>query len=110
MAAPWATMTWLLALNSYHPLPSGSRKTFPKFVGDGKVTIDEHIKAFFAATHILSVGHEDVVVRLFVETLTDGVVDWFYHLDDGSITNWNTLRVAFEARFKTAKDEHALLT
>ena len=45
-----------------------------------------------------------------METLTDSAVDWFYHLDDGSITNWNTLRTAFEARFKTIEDEHALLT
>ena len=86
MAAPWAAATGPLALNAYHPLPAGSRKNFPKFSGDGKVTTDEHIKAFFAATHILGVGHEDVAVRLFVETLTDSAADWFYHLDDGSIT------------------------
>ena len=110
MAAPWATTIGPLALNAYHPLSAGSKKNFPKFLGDGKVTIDKHIKAFFAATHILGVGHEDVAVRLFVETLTDSTADWFYHLDDGSITDWNTLRIAFEDRFKTAEDEHALLT
>ena len=75
MAAPWAAATGPLALNSYHLLPSGSRKSFPKFSGDGKVTTDEHIKAFFAATHILDIGHEDVAVRLFVETLTDSATD-----------------------------------
>ena len=110
MDAPWATTTGPLALNSYHPLPYGSRKNFPKFSGDGKVTIDEHIKAFFAATHILGIGHEDVAIRLFMETLTDSVANWFYHLDDGSITDWNTLSIAFEDRFKAVEDEHALLT
>ena len=75
MAAPWAVAIGLLALTGYYPLSAGSRKNFPKFLTDGKVTTDEHIKAFFAATHILGVSHEDVVVRLFVETLTKNVVD-----------------------------------
>ena len=75
MAAPWAAVTRPLALNAYHPLPSGSRKNFPKFSGDGKVTTNEHIKAFFVATHILGIGHEDVAVRLFIETLTDSTAD-----------------------------------
>lgn len=110
MAAPWVVATRPLALNAYHPLLVGSRKNFPKISGNGKVTTNEHIKAFFATTHILGVGHEDVVVRLFMETLSDSVVDWFYHLDDGSITNWVTLRFSFEARFKTIEDEHVMLT
>ena len=75
MAAPWAMAIGHFVLNAYHPLLAGSKKNFPKFLGDGKVTTDEHIKAFFATTHILGVGHEDVVVRLFIETLTDNVVD-----------------------------------
>ena len=110
MAAPWVAVVEPLALTTYHPLLASLRKNFPKFSGDGKVTTDEHIKAFFAITHILGVGHEDVFVRLFVETLIDNVVDWFYHLDDGSITGWDTLTIIFETRFKTAKDEHVLLT
>ena len=79
-------------------------------MSDGKVTIDEHIKAFFAATHILGVAHEDVSIKLFVETLTESAAEWFYHLDDGSITDWDTMRMAFETRFKTVEDEHGLLT
>ena len=94
MAAPWVVVIGPLDLNAYHPFLARSRKNFPKFSGDGKVTTDNHIKAFFTATHILGVGHEDVVVRLFVETLIDSVVDWFYHLDDGSITSWDTLKTS----------------
>ena len=75
MAAPWATTIGSLAQTSYHPLLAGSRKNFPKFFGDGKVTTYEHIKAFFTATHILGVTHEDIVVRLFVETLTENATN-----------------------------------
>ncbi|KAH9326512.1 hypothetical protein KI387_006690, partial [Taxus chinensis] len=84
-------------------------KSFPKFRGDGKVHPDEHIAAFIVACGILGVEHEDVSVRIFVETLQDNVVDWFYHLPVGTITNWNTMTTQFEQRFKPAEDVHALL-
>ena len=53
MAAPWAVATGPLNFAAYHPLPSGSRKNIPKFTGDGKVTTDEHIRAFFTTINIL---------------------------------------------------------
>ena len=96
-------MTSLLALKTYHPLLSSSRKNFPNFLGNGKVNTNAHIKAFFAATHILGISHEDVAVRLFVETLIENTIYWFYHLDDGSITNWDEMRMIFEIRFKTSE-------
>ena len=40
----------------------------------------------------------------------DNVVDWFYHLDDGLIADWDTLRTNFETRSKTMEDGHVLLT
>lgn len=61
------------------------------------------------AMNILGVTHDDVVVQLFVETLTKVVVDQFYHLAGGVMTSWNTMRTCFEAFFETTKDEHALL-
>ncbi|KAH9305632.1 hypothetical protein KI387_010036, partial [Taxus chinensis] len=77
--------------------------------GDGKVHPDEHISAFIIACGVLRVEHENISVRLFVETLQDNVVDWFYHLPVGSITDWNTITTHFEQRFKHAEDVHALL-
>ena len=65
MAIPWAIEIGPLALIGYHPLPSSSRKNFPKFSSDGKLTTDEHIKDFFIVAHILGVVHEEVVVRFF---------------------------------------------
>lgn len=53
----------------------------------GKLLLMNISRPFFVATRILGVSHEDVAIRLFVETLTENAVDWFYHLDDGSITN-----------------------
>lgn len=59
MATPWVMEIGSLALIAYYPLPSISRKNFPKFLGDGKVTIDGNIKVFFTVTHILGVSHKE---------------------------------------------------
>ncbi|KAH9298467.1 hypothetical protein KI387_030149, partial [Taxus chinensis] len=59
---------------------------------------------FIDACGVLGVEHEDVSVRLFIETLQDNAADWFYDLPAGAITDWNTMRTQFESRFKPAED------
>lgn len=58
---------------------------------------------------MLAIQHKDVAIRLFVQTLTKVAADWFYHLPNGHNTNWQELKIKFEARFKLAEDEHSLL-
>lgn len=48
-------------------------------------------------------------MRLFVEYLIDVVADWFYSLPNGSINNWDALRIIFENRFKCTKDDQVLV-
>lgn len=69
-------------------LPKGARDHLPKFSGDGKITTDEHLNVFNVSCGIIVVQHEDVAIRLFVQTLTRTDVDWFYHLPNSVITNW----------------------
>lgn len=71
--------------------------------------MDEYLNAFNVSCGVLVVQHEDVAVRLFVQPLTKVAANWFYHLPNGVITNWQDLKTRFEARFKLAKDEHSLL-
>lgn len=75
---PWGAAIGPSALgNQLHDMPVGSRKLLPKFSGDGKVTTDQHISAFFTASGVLAIQHEDVYVRLFVETLIEAAAEWF---------------------------------
>ena len=74
-----------------------------------KKSADEHVNAFNTTCAVLTVATENVGIRLFVKTLVDDVVDWFHHLPQGTINNWATMQNAFEARFKSANDEHTLL-
>ncbi|KAH9325163.1 hypothetical protein KI387_005341, partial [Taxus chinensis] len=54
--------------------------------------------------------HEDVSVRLFIETLHDLAQEWLYRLAPGTITNWDTMRDAFINTFKVAEDSSTLIT
>ena len=47
-------------------LLKGATKILPKFNGDGKVSIEDHLRAFHTTCGIISVPIQDIVVRLFV--------------------------------------------
>ena len=84
----WGAQVGPLALGAnLDPLPKGSRELLLKFSGDGKKSTNEHLNAFNIACIVLAIGIENVVVRLFLQTLIDDVADWFHHLPQGTITN-----------------------
>ncbi|KAH9314654.1 hypothetical protein KI387_023281 [Taxus chinensis] len=78
---PWGINTGPLSLEPpLHNLLTSSHKNSPKFKGDGTHIPKEHIITFTTSGRILGVKHEDVVVRLFVDSLQEKVVEWFYLL------------------------------
>ena len=80
-----------------------------KFKGNGKQLTKYHMNSFNSTCGVLDVLIEDVVVRIFVQTLIAFDIDWFHHLPHASIQNWNEMIVSFEVRFKVVEDEHTLL-
>ena len=93
---PWGTQVGPLALGAnLNPLPKGAREVLPKFYGDGKKSTDEHLNAFNTTCVVFDVVHEDVAMRLFVQTLIDDAIDQFHHLPQGSIIDWNHMRTTF---------------
>lgn len=78
---PWGAVVGPLNLClNLNALPKGARDHLPKFSGDGKVTVNEHLNAFNVSLGVIAVQHEDVAIRLFVQTLTEVAANWFYHL------------------------------
>ena len=51
-----------------HDLPENYIKNLPKFTGEGDLTVAEHINFFDQFTDILGLDHEDMYLRLFVQT------------------------------------------
>ncbi|XP_059078063.1 uncharacterized protein LOC131876637 [Cryptomeria japonica] len=80
MAQPWGAAVGPPALVAHNPLPKGAKDVLPKYKGDGKVSVEEHLSSFNVAIGILAVQYEDVAIRLFVQTLTEGAAEWFSQL------------------------------
>lgn len=99
----------LQLLGNLRRYPQGAHEILPKFSRDGKKSLEEHLNEFKTTCGVLAIATEDVTVRLFIQTLIDSVVDWFHHLPNGSITSWDTMKDAFETRFKVAEDANSLL-
>lgn len=70
---------------------------------------EEQITTFITACGEVGVKHEDVSVRLFVESLQENVVEWFYMLLASSITCWEDIKTIFEHIFKTTEEYQDLL-
>jgi hypothetical protein len=51
-----------------HDLPKNYIKNLPKFMGEGDLTAAEHINFFDQFVDILGLEHEDIYLRLFVQT------------------------------------------
>lgn len=45
------------------------------------------------------VGHEDIVMKLFVHSLIEDARDWFRRLPDDSIKSWNDLEALFKGQY-----------
>lgn len=71
MVVPWGNTISPLNLAENYDLPTTSRKNFPRFNGDGTITVEQHLRAFHKACGMVNPHHEDVAVRLFVDTLVD---------------------------------------
>jgi hypothetical protein len=60
-----------------HDLPENYMKKLPNFMGEGNLTVVEHIKIFDQFADILGLEHEDVYSRLLVQTFEGKVRTWF---------------------------------
>jgi hypothetical protein len=60
-----------------HDLLQNYIKNLPKFTGEGNLTATEHINFFDQFTDILGIEHEDVYLRLLVQTFKGQVRTWF---------------------------------
>ena len=85
-------------------LPIGDYlKHIPKFNGEGEVTTEDHL-ANLAYAGNLNIEHEDVWMRVFVQSLEGDVRKWFRSLTTGSITGVEVLDDTFLRKWGDKKD------
>jgi hypothetical protein len=88
-----------------NPLPAGDYlKYMPKFTGEGDITAEEHLAAFYSYADNLNIENEYVWMRVFVQSLDGEVRKWFRGLAPGSIARIKALDNAFLRQWGDRKD------
>jgi uncharacterized small protein (DUF1192 family) len=88
-----------------NPLPAGDYlKYMPKFSGEGDITVEEHLAAFYSYVDNLNIENEDVWMRVFVQSLDGEVRKWFRGLAPGSIAGIEALDTVFLRQWGDRKD------
>ena len=82
-----------------NPIPGDTRKFLPKFSGNHTISANQHIQMFSDLIGDYEIAHEDVHMKLFVQTLEGDARDWFYFLPASSIPSWNELYLTFMEQF-----------
>jgi hypothetical protein len=102
IAARYAPLVLPQPLNA---LPTdGYLKQLPKFTGEGDITAEEHLEAFYSFTDHHVIMHADVWMRIFVHSLEGEARKWFRALPPGSINGIEALDNAFLRQWGDKKD------
>jgi hypothetical protein len=95
----------LILPHPMNPLPAGDYlKYMPKFTGEGDITAEEHLAAFYSYADNLNIENEDVWMRVFVQSLDGEVRKWFRGLPPGSIAGIEALDNVFLRQWGDRKD------
>ena len=84
-----------------HPneIPKGLRDKVTKFARNNAIFGEQHLRDFFDLLNDYEVEHEDVVMKLFVHSLTKDARDQFRRMPDDSITSWGDLEKFFKEQY-----------
>jgi hypothetical protein len=78
-----------------HDFPDNYLKLLPIFNGEDETTTLEHLLAFHHFTDNQHLEHEDVYMRIFVQTFEGELRTWFKRLPSNSIDSWDALEYTF---------------
>lgn len=102
IAARYAPSRLPRKLNS---LPAGDyQKYLPKYTGEGEVTIEEHLAAFYSFAYNHNVENQDLWMRLLVQSLDDEPRKWFNGFSLNSIIGIEVLDDVFLKCWGDKKD------
>jgi hypothetical protein len=102
IAARYAPLVLPQLLNALPP--EGYLKQLPKFTGEGDITAEEHLAAFYTFTDDNVIMHADVWMRIFVHSLQGEARKWFKALPPGSIDGIRALDSTFLRQWGDKKD------
>jgi hypothetical protein len=88
-----------------HALPTTNyMKYLPRYNGEGDVTVEEHLVAFYNFAYNFNIDYADVWMRFFVQSLDGEVRKWFLGLPPASIENVDVLDEYFIKQWGDIRD------
>jgi hypothetical protein len=93
-----------------HPLPTLPQGVLPVFSGDGSIDPKRHLDQFLVVCDIHLIEHDDVMVRVFLQTLTGQAYEWYLSLPAQSISSFDDLENMFLTMYAPPVAYHTLLT
>ena len=82
-----------------NPIPQEMRKRLPKFAGKNAITCEDHLRSFLDMMSDYEVEAEDVMMKLFVQLLTEDAREWFKRLPESSIWDWKDIEYCFKEQY-----------
>jgi hypothetical protein len=96
-------------LGKQHDLSFVPKGTLKEFSGDGEIDANRHLHLFLDVCDFHHVEYDDVMVRLFLQTLSGRAYEWYTALPTRSIHSFNDLKAMFMTMFTTPIVYHTLL-
>jgi hypothetical protein len=93
-----------------HDLPVLPKGTLKEFSRDGTIDAKRHLNLFLDVCDFHRVEYDDVMVRLFLQTLSGRAYEWYMTLPTRSIGSFNDLEAMFLTMFAPPVAYHTLLT
>jgi len=93
-----------------HDLPVLPKGTLKEFSREGIIDAKRHINLFIDVCDFNHVEYDDVMVRLFLRTLSRQCYEWYTTLPSRSIGSFNDLKAMFLTMFTPLISYHTLLT
>jgi hypothetical protein len=93
-----------------HELPILPKGTLKEFSQEGEINVKRHLHLFLDVCDFHHVDYDDVMVRLFLQTLSGKAYEWYTMFPSRSIRSFNEIEDMFLTKFSYPIVYHTLLT
>lgn len=80
-------------------IPNEIREKIPLFTRNNVITCEQHLKLFTYIINDYEIEHEDVVMKLFVQSLVEDDRDWYRGLSENNIASWDEFVRCFKEKY-----------
>ena len=86
------------------------RKRLAKFSRNNAITCEDHLRSFLDMMSDYEVEVEDVIMKLFVQSLTKDVREWLKRFPKLSIVDWKDMECCFKEQFGDKQNPSYILS